>query len=72
MLDERGLAAALDSYLAGAAKRDGLSYRVHDRSKREARPDTRAIMYRIGLEALTNVRKHAPGATACVGCRPSR
>jgi signal transduction histidine kinase len=59
VLDEAGLAAALDSYLAGAAEQDGLTCRVTDRSRHEARPDTRAILYRIALEAPSNVRKHA-------------
>jgi signal transduction histidine kinase len=32
---------------------------VHDHLDGEPSPETRAVLYRVALEALTNVRKHA-------------
>jgi signal transduction histidine kinase len=58
-LDEAGLAAALELFLADSFSQDGLDWRVENRLDGEPCPDTRAILYRVALEALTNVRKHA-------------
>ena len=58
-LDEAGLAAALELYLSDGFGHDGFSWSVDDRLDSEPRPETRAILYRVALEALTNVRKHA-------------
>ena len=62
-LDEAGLAAALEQYLADGFGHDGLDWRVRNGLESEPSPDTRAVLYRVALEALTNVRKHA-GARA--------
>jgi signal transduction histidine kinase len=58
-LDEAGLAAALELYLADDLAHDGFDWRIRDRLESEPSPETRAILYRVALEALTNVRKHA-------------
>jgi signal transduction histidine kinase len=58
-LDEAGLAAALELYLTDGFSHDGCDWRVDDRLDTEPSPEVRAILYRVALEALTNVRKHA-------------
>lgn len=58
-LDEAGLAAALELYLVDSFAHDGFDWRVDNRLDSEPSPETRAILYRVALEALTNVRKHA-------------
>jgi signal transduction histidine kinase len=58
-LDEAGLAAALELYLSDSFAHDGFDWRVDDELATEPSPEVRAILYRVALEALTNVRKHA-------------
>ena len=58
-LDEAGLAAALEQYMTDGFSHDGCDWRVDDRLGAEPSPEVRAILYRVALEALTNVRKHA-------------
>jgi signal transduction histidine kinase len=58
-LDEAGLAAALELYMTDGFGHDGCDWRVDDRLDAEPSPEVRAILYRVALEALTNVRKHA-------------
>ena len=58
-LDEAGLAAALELYLSDGFARDGFDWRVVNGLETEPAPETRAVLYRVALEALTNVRKHA-------------
>jgi signal transduction histidine kinase len=58
-LDRAGLAAALESFLTDGFSHDGFDWRVDDRLETEPSPEVRAILYRVALEALTNVRKHA-------------
>lgn len=58
-LDEAGLAAAVELFLTDAFGHDGVDWRVDDRLEGEPSPEVRAILYRVVLEALTNVRKHA-------------
>ena len=61
-LDEAGLAAALEQYLTDGFSHDGCDWRVDNRLDAEPSPEVRAILYRVALEALTNVRKHADAA----------
>ena len=58
-LDEAGLAAALESFLTDGFGHDGVDWRVENRLGEEPSPEVRAILYRVALEALTNVRRHA-------------
>ena len=58
-LDEAGLAAALELFLTDGFSHDGFDWRVENRLDGEPSPEVRAILYRVALEALTNVRKHA-------------
>ena len=58
-LDEAGLAPALEMFLADAFHHDGFDWRVDNRLDSEPSPESRAVLYRVALEALTNVRKHA-------------
>lgn len=58
-LDEAGLAAALELFLTDSFAHDGFDWRVENRLESEPAPELRAILYRVALEALTNVRKHA-------------
>jgi len=58
-LDEAGLGAALELYLTDSFAHDGFDWRVENRLENEPAPEARAILYRVALEALTNVRKHA-------------
>jgi signal transduction histidine kinase len=58
-LDRAGLGPALELFLTDAFGNDGFDWRVHDRLDGEPSPETRAVLYRVALEALTNVRKHA-------------
>jgi signal transduction histidine kinase len=58
-LDEAGLAPALELFLADAFHHDGFDWRVDNRLDGEPCPESRAVLYRVALEALTNVRKHA-------------
>jgi signal transduction histidine kinase len=58
-LDRAGLAPALELFLSDAFNRDGFDWQVHNRLPSEPSPESRAVLYRVALEALTNVRKHA-------------
>jgi signal transduction histidine kinase len=58
-LDEAGLAPALELFLADSFHHDGFDWRVDNRLDAEPSPESRAVLYRVALEALTNVRKHA-------------
>ena len=58
-LDQAGLAAALEQFLTDSFDEDGFDWSVENRLDREPSPDARAILYRVALEALTNVRNHA-------------
>ena len=58
-LDEAGLSTALELFLADSFGEDGFDWRVNNRLEGEPSPEIRAILYRVALEALTNVRKHA-------------
>jgi signal transduction histidine kinase len=58
VLDRKGLTPALRAYL-DSLEEDGLSTVLTSRLGAEPRPETRAILYRLSQEALTNVRRHA-------------
>jgi len=58
-LDEAGLGSALELFLTDSFAQDGFDWRVENRLEDEPAPEARAILYRVALEALTNVRKHA-------------
>ena len=58
-LDEAGLGAALELFLTDSFAHNGFDWRVENRLEDEPAPEARAILYRVALEALTNVRKHA-------------
>jgi signal transduction histidine kinase len=58
-LDEAGLAAALELFLTDSFAQNGFDWRVDNHLDSEPDPEVRAILYRVALEALTNVRKHA-------------
>jgi signal transduction histidine kinase len=65
LLDDLGLAAAVDWYLKGFGKRHELRVDlVVDRMSDRLLAETEATAYRVIQEALTNVAKHAH-ATAC-------
>ena len=65
-LDEAGLAPALELFLSDAFHHDGFDWRVNNRLEIEPAPESRAVLYRVALEALTNVRKHAHASSVDV------
>ncbi|HEX6653363.1 MAG TPA: histidine kinase, partial [Thermoleophilaceae bacterium] len=65
-LDRAGLAPALELFLADSFHHDGFDWRVDDRLDAEPSPESRAVLYRVALEALTNVRKHAHASSVDV------
>ncbi len=65
LLDDLGLAAAVDSHLKGFGQRHRLHVELlQDGMEDRLPPETEASAYRIVQEALTNVARHAQ-ATAC-------
>ena len=65
VLDNDGLSAALETYLA-ESEDPGTAYRLVDELEVQPSPESRTILYRIVQEALTNVRKHAQASEATV------
>jgi signal transduction histidine kinase len=59
VLDREGLAPALRSYLEEVGRDGGLTCRLRNDMRSDPPSETRTILYRIALEALVNVRKHA-------------
>jgi signal transduction histidine kinase len=59
VLDREGLAPALRMYLEEMSRDSGAAFRLSNGFDDEPPPETRTILYRIALEALSNVRKHA-------------
>jgi signal transduction histidine kinase len=57
-LEESGLGAAFTTYLSRASRK-GFEFSVDNRLTTEPPQETRTIAYRIGQEALANVRKHS-------------
>jgi signal transduction histidine kinase len=63
MLDDLGLASAIDWYLKGFSRRHGVRIDLlQDRMEERLTADTEAAVYRIVQEALTNVARHAQAA----------
>jgi PAS domain S-box-containing protein len=58
-LERSGLAAALRAQLEQVQTETGLGFELANHLTAEPPPETRVILYRIAMEALTNVRKHA-------------
>jgi signal transduction histidine kinase len=65
-LDEAGLAAALELYLSDGFSNDGFDWRMDNRLDSEPSREVRTVLYRVALEALTNVRKHAHASSVDV------
>jgi len=65
-IDELGLAAAIENYVAEWSRTAGIEADFHCRSGCLDRvsDEIRTAIYRVVQEALTNVAKHARGATA--------
>jgi signal transduction histidine kinase len=59
VLDDEGLASALRMHLAQATATEGPDFEIESTFLEEPAPEMRAVLYRVCLEALTNVRKHA-------------
>ncbi len=65
MLDDMGLAAAVDWYLRGFADRTGLATAFeHAGTEERAAPEIETCLFRLVQEATTNVARHAQ-ATSC-------
>ena len=63
MLDDLGLASAIEWYLKGFGRRHGVKIDLlQDRMTERLSADTEAAVYRIVQEALTNVARHAQAA----------
>jgi signal transduction histidine kinase len=70
LLDDFGLPAAVDSYLAGFGERHGIAVELlHEAMDERLAPEIEAAAYRIVQEALTNVAKHAGASLAFVYLR---
>lgn len=67
MLDDLGLAPALESLLAGFSERTGIRTRLDARTgESELREPHATAVYRMVQEALTNVARHAQASAASV------
>ncbi len=58
-LENQGIAAALQAFLALVTEEAGLSYSLEDRLRIEPETEARIVVYRIAQEAVANVCKHA-------------
>ena len=65
-LDREGLGAALRLYLEHTSKTTGWQVELRDDLEEEPDPDLRAVLYRIGQEAVQNARKHAGASSVRV------
>jgi PAS domain S-box-containing protein len=66
LLDEVGLAAAIDQYASRAGELAGFVVQVTDESVGELPDELRVVAYRIIQEALANVRAHARASRVAV------
>jgi PAS domain S-box-containing protein len=66
LLDEVGLAAAIDQYARRAGELAGFVVQVTDESAGELPDELRVVAYRIIQEALANVRAHARASRVAV------
>jgi PAS domain S-box-containing protein len=66
LLDEVGLAAAIDQYARRAGELAGFVVQVTDESAGELPDELRVVAYRIVQEALANVRAHARAGRVAV------
>jgi PAS domain S-box-containing protein len=66
LLDEVGLAAAIDQYARRAGELAGFTVQVSDESAGELPDELRVVAYRIVQEALANVRAHARAGRVAV------
>jgi PAS domain S-box-containing protein len=66
LLDEVGLAAAIDQYAMRAGELAGFVVQVSDESAGELPDELRVVAYRIVQEALANVRAHARASRVAV------
>jgi signal transduction histidine kinase len=58
-LERGGVAVALRTSLEQASQEDGLEFELVDRTSRSHSHAVRSLLYRVGREALANVRNHA-------------
>jgi PAS domain S-box-containing protein len=65
-LDQEGLVAAMRVYLDQMRVESGIGYQLDASLETEPDPEVRAIIYRVGQEALANVRKHAQATRVMV------
>jgi signal transduction histidine kinase len=66
LLDQVGLAAALEQYARRASELAGFSVQVSDEVKGELPAEVRVLAYRIVQEALANVRAHAKAGRVAI------
>jgi signal transduction histidine kinase len=62
-LDRRGVGLALRVCLEQVSAETGLAYELDDRTSRPPTQAVRTLLYRVGREALANVRKHAQASS---------
>jgi signal transduction histidine kinase len=67
ILDERGLAPAIERFLEQSGIQATSS--IRDDVSTEIDPEVRVILYRIAQEALTNVKKHADASHVAIRLR---
>jgi signal transduction histidine kinase len=65
-LDSGGVAVALRASLEQASTEDGLEFELVDRTSRPHGDAVRSLLYRVGREALANVRNHARASRVAV------
>jgi two-component system sensor histidine kinase UhpB len=65
-LETGGLGKALEEYVEHANQEEGTSYHLKDELHTELDDENRTIAYRVILEAISNIRKHAGAENATV------